>query len=144
MDGDDPEFECEYTEMTYLQDIVDLSISKINRGKSKVKYRELAKSVSQKLVHVVYWDLSWGGCLYGVNAGTPFEWLHTGQEGMMQYLCTHTYTYHNITEKKIDRDNSSVLEYQHCFNTSEFERRVRVMSHFSMRQSDRSFPTSKF
>ena len=143
-DGDNPNVECNLSVQSDIQKIVDLCINKITRRKSVGKYRSYAASISQKLVHVSYWDFSWGGCPYGVNVGTPFEWMHTGQEGLMVYLLRHLYDYHNI-EESIDGDTGSVTtNVQHLFNTSEFERRVRVMSFHISRQSDRSMPKARF
>ena len=90
---------CEIATMSGIYDVVEMCMSKIVRGRKKVKYREVAKNLSQSLVKPVFCDVSFGGDPPGIFGATSFEVLHLLLLGLIKYTLKALYNYEDPKKK---------------------------------------------
>ena len=94
----------------------------------------MAASLSQHLMIPFMFKLSYGGDKNGIFGATPFETLHTLLLGLIKRSCLVLFQY---SSWKSDKKSGTSTRTQ-IFNVPEFERRLRILSKNSMRQSDRN------
>jgi len=123
-------------------------MNKISRRRKVGKYRKVASSLSQNLILPVFCDLHFGGDPTGIFGATPFELLHTLLLGIIKYSLECLYTYTKVKTVSTDDPKSgekvTTTKKSKLLKTAEFERRVRILSLSSKRQSDRQMPRAVF
>ena len=135
---DSTESQCNFVTMNSIVDVIDTCIHYIenNTRGNIIDMRSRAQAISQHLQIPIFHKLSFGGNVHGIFSATPFETLHTHLLGVVQYVVSCLYTY------KVPHSNGD--GYISRFNSVEFERRIRILSLASKRQSDRNMPRSSF
>ena len=104
--------------------------------------RSLAQKHSQELYVSTLSKFRFGGDVEGVYGATPVECLHALLLGIMKYTLKSMFNY---SEKDVVKENGSkVVTIHKLFITAEFERRIRMLSTYTKRQSDRHLPRSSF
>ena len=138
-DIDDPDHVCSYTKVENIRSLLDECIHNIKHCRDVGYHRKQAASVSQCLVYPAFFDVSCGGDPHGIFGITPFESLHTLLLGMMKHSLQCLFE-----EGKHTSEGHGLVGGKGVFESSEFERQIRVLSLASNRQSDRIMPQCMF
>ena len=96
----------------------------------------VTKSDNTNFLHVPYG----GGDPHGIFGATPYESLHTLLTGCIKHSLNALFGY----QAQFTVQSTGEKKYKKILNKTEFERRVRVLSTFSQRQSDRNMPRANF
>ena len=128
---------CQMVVSDEILDCVDECMDYIVRREDVQYHRQRAKEISQNLHIPIFRNISFGGDIHGIFGATPFEVLHTLLLGIMKYVLKTLFNYKSIPSTSNPISNS-------VLNTVQFERRIRILSMASKRQSDRNFPRAMF
>ena len=125
-----------------INKIVTACIEAIHENRNKNEARSIAKSISQEL-HVSSLSMfKCGGDKEGIYGITPVECLHALLLGIISYVLECLFEYKILSEKEV---NGKHQEYHRkVFYTSEFERRIRILSKLSKRLSYQHMPRSTY
>ena len=134
---DQPHTGCTFVDSEDIFKIVGDCIENINRRVEVTTMRDSARQISQHLHIPVFRDIYFGSNPHGIFAATPFETLHTLLLGIIRYVLECLYKYKASSDVE---DGSLVC----VFRKEEFERRIRIISQATKRQSDRDMPRCTF
>ena len=141
-DLDNPLVVCKPVIAEKVNEIVSACIQAIHNKRKKTTARSVAKSISQEL-HVSSFSMfNCGGDEEGIYGITPVECLHALLLGIMMYVLKCLFEYKVESVKEVDGVKEQYLKK--IFRTSEFERRIRILSKYSKRQSYRHIPRSTY
>jgi hypothetical protein len=143
-DLDKHDVECQWVNMNKIFAEIDICIQNIRDRVRVTENRERASNLSQQLHISIFRLLSFGGNAYGIFGATPFEVLHTLLLGIMKCSLKSLYDYRNPAWYRSHSSTGTGTGIKKPFQEVEFERRVRLLSTFSKRQSDRSNPRAVF
>ena len=138
-DLDNSHCQCKGVSQEKMHNTISTCISMIQQRREVGMHREIAQDLSQNLLIPYFFHLSFGGNPSGIFGSTPFELLHTWLLGLVRYSLKHLYGYSSWK-----KDKNGKTSHKQIFRSSEFERRVRILSQHSKRQSDRQRPRSVF
>ena len=133
-----PHVVCKSIDSNKMYDAIRKCIDNISRRRKMGKYREMASMYSQYLHIPVFADISMGTTVDNIFGGSPFEVLHALLLGLIKKSVTLIFNY-----TKMDNTKSPPTKSK-CVNEKELEKRVRYLSQFSKRQSDREMPRTVF
>ena len=135
---------CKPVVAANIEKIILGCINAIHDNSKKTEAREVAKSLSQDLHISSLSKFYFGGDEEGVFGATPVESLHALLFGPMKMtlLSLFEYKFDYMTKSKDDETNTVALKK--VFRTAEFERRIRILSKLSKRQSYRHIPRSTY
>ena len=140
--------ECECTDPKATYDRIQKCMDKILLKQRVGKYREIARSLSHLLVIPALYEMGYGGVPRGLFCACTFEILHTLMLGTMKYSLSSLFNYVIVTEtERTSASNGRVHRQKNVrkpLMLDEIERRIRVLSIHSKRQSDRDMPRASF
>ena len=145
-DLDNHTSQCEFVNPKQTYDLVQRCMDKILRRRKVVKYRDMAKGISHQLVIPALYELGFGGFPRGLFCATPFEILHTHMLGTMKYTLDTLFNYKLVTEttQTTNGSTTTTTKTSKPLMVDEIERRIRILSMHSKRQSDRDMPRAVF
>ena len=154
--ADDLDFECTPTKVAKMKSVILPAIAAIDAGvHGTVKEaRNALATVSSYGVRPAFWDFDFAGCELGIYGSCPFELLHWWDLGILKYLLDSIF---EMADLPIDflrwyQSNPRNPEQKPPLGQSpkkqlpkaEFERRFRILTSTSRRQSDRDMPKTPF
>ena len=159
--ADQPSYPCQPVHAREIYKTIKGSIDDITARNHVQDARARCRTISQHLMLPTYHKFSFGGMKSGVFGGTPYELLHLYYSGIMKYELSALYNTVDIPKnllawfkKRMSRpliDSMSsrpsvpdASKLKVVFNKVEFERRIRIVTRSSRRQSDRNMPRSPF
>ena len=125
-----------------IHKIITTCIEAIHNNRNKAEARSIAKSISQELHVSSFSSFKCGGDKEGIYGITPVESLHALLLGTITYVLKCLFEYKILSQKKVNGEEQEY--YMKVFYTSEFERRIRILSKLSKRQSYRHMPRSTY
>ena len=145
-DLDNHTSECEFITPKQTYDLVQRCMDKILRRRKVVKYRHIAQGISHQLVIPALYELGFGGFPRGLFCATPFEILHTHMLGTMKYTLDSLFNYKVVTKttQTTNGSTTTTTKASKPLMVDEIERRIRILSMHSKRQSDRDMPRAVF
>ena len=147
-DLDNHHSQCEFINTKETYDLVEKCMDKILRRRKVGKYRDIAKGISHQLVIPALHELGFGGVPRGLFCATPFEVLHTLMLGTMKYTLLSLFNFKIVTVSTHTNSSTGVItsttKVSKPLMVDEIERRIRVLSMHSKRQSDRDMPRAVF
>lgn len=143
-DLDNPLIVCKPVIAENIDKIISSCIESIHTNYKKSEARQLAKSLSQELHVSTMSKFNFGGDKEGVFGSTPVESLHALLFGPIKYSLLSLYEYKVEHEMISNIDGRKQIYLKNAFRTAEFERRVRILSKLSKRQSYRHIPRSTY
>ena len=135
---DNPEFECTWTNADELYHSIHVCMNNIMNRENVTENREKAQSLSHLLHLPIFHEMFFGASKLGILGATPYEILHMLLLGTLKSSLKCLYSFVEV----INTPNGSFKK--ELFDSSEFERRVRIISQHSKRQSDREMPRMSF
>ena len=145
---DDHTVQCSAVDAENLEKAIRSCIYHVNADQGEVtKARDLAKVHSQELHISSLSQFKFGGCKSGIYGSTPVEILHALLLGIMKYVLICIFKYSVVKEVKTKQENKELSQTKQTkciFNSSEFEKRIRILSRKMKRQSVRDLPYSSF
>ena len=160
LDSDNVHFQCELNiGEKNIKDTVIKSVNAINSKENVTAHRDILKSISQNAIIPAHFHLTYGENSGGIHTATPPGVLHVlCEHGLFNYMLRNLY--HSVEIPTRFKDywkhvNRGAYSYdylmqkypccltsseskKHSFDTSEYERRIRVLVSSAKRQSDRS------
>jgi hypothetical protein len=113
-----------------------------------VKYCDIARGISHQLVIPALHELGFGGVPRGLFCATPFEVLHTLMLGTMKYTLLSLFNFKIVTVSTHTNSSTGVItsttKVSKPLMIDKIERRIRVLSMHSKRQSVRDMPWAVF
>ena len=160
LDSDNINFQCEFNiGENNIKDTVIKCVNAINSKENITAHRDILKSISQNAIIPAHFHFTYGENSGGIHTATPPGVLHVlCENGLFKYLLRNLYHSVEIPTrfkdywKHVNRGTYSydylIKNYpscltnsesrKHIFDTTEYERRIRVLVSSAKRQSDRS------
>ena len=144
-DLDNHNSECECTDPKATYDRIQTCMNKIILRQRVGKYRAIATNLSHLLVIPALHELGYGGVSRRLFCACNFEILHTLMLGTMKYVLHSLFNYAILTQTSSSSgDVSGTTRVTKPLMVDEIERRIRILSMHSKRQSDRDMPRASF
>ena len=160
MNSDKVQLSCELNlGRNNIKDKVVKCVNEINTDQNITQNRQTLKDLSQHAIIPAHFNLSYGENSGGIHTATPPGVLHVlCENGLFKYLLRNLYDcveipdrfaeyWRRITTRRCTYDYlineypsslSTSEKKQNKFDSTEYERRIRVLVSYAKRQSDRS------
>jgi hypothetical protein len=168
-EGDNPWWPCEFVVKVDMEAKILSSQQILEEGRRGeiTNARKACQEISQHPFPSVFFRSGFCGCIHGVFGNLPYELLHLWYLGLIKYLLLAIFRFRDVNkelnewfQRRVEAqdahqespseaedprpkgDHSSGLSFK--LDLPSCEKRLRVLTHASRRQSDRNFPKTPF